>query len=544
MPNSALAHSKPSSANGGGPGRTTRRWPTASACWCWMGASRSTRGCPRSATSPTRLELSRTTVTAAYRELREAGFVGESARVGDADAAARPGTRSGAGAGRRTARLQQGGPAGRDEPGRGGAGGGRRAAPLPGRLRLRPGRTAAPARSRSRNATGCAACPPSRADPRDRRRPAGDRAHRADLPQPRRPRAHRDADLPARLRGAAVGRGAAGAGDRRAGRRGGAGGGGARCRRCRARRLGSGDDGWDSDAIEQAIARSNPTLAYVIPDFHNPTGASMSATTRERLLAAAAGHGMIVVADETTADLDIDRVGDVRSARDVRPEAGRGRAGHPHRFGQQEPVGRAADRLDPRRAADDPQTDRCEAGQRPRHADPRAARRGADASRHGVDRRGAARAAARGARTGADARGRALPRLDDARPRRRPGRLGRDRRADQLAARARRPQQRAVHHGRPAIRPRRGLRALPAHPDHVLAPARRRGRSTRSPPPGRPCCATPSPTPATSPTSSDARRARPPRPVDSALVVARSPPSVRQRVPSQRLRGGEPGACG
>lgn len=73
------------------------------------------------------------------------------------------------------------------------------------------------------------------------------------------------------------------------------------------RRHGSGDDGWDPEAIEQAIARANPTLAYVIPDFHNPTGASMSATTRERLLAAAAGHGMLVVADETTADLDIDR---------------------------------------------------------------------------------------------------------------------------------------------------------------------------------------------------------------------------------------------
>ncbi len=76
----------------------------------------------------------------------------------------------------------------------------------------------------------------------------------------------------------------------------------------RERRHRSGDDGWDSGAIEQAIARANPTLAYVIPDFHNPTGASMSVTTRERLLAAAAGHGMIVVADETTADLDIDRV--------------------------------------------------------------------------------------------------------------------------------------------------------------------------------------------------------------------------------------------
>ena len=72
------------------------------------------------------------------------------------------------------------------------------------------------------------------------------------------------------------------------------------------------DDGWDADAAEQTIRRASPTLAYLIPDFHNPTGASMSAATRERLLAAAAAHGTIVVGDETTADLDIDRVGDYR----------------------------------------------------------------------------------------------------------------------------------------------------------------------------------------------------------------------------------------
>ena len=70
------------------------------------------------------------------------------------------------------------------------------------------------------------------------------------------------------------------------------------------------DDGWDADAAEQAIRRANPTLAYLIPDFHNPTGASMSPATRERLLAAAAAHGTIVVGDETTADLDIDRAGE------------------------------------------------------------------------------------------------------------------------------------------------------------------------------------------------------------------------------------------
>ncbi|WP_158866497.1 MocR-like transcription factor YczR [Leifsonia sp. AG29] len=76
--------------------------------------------------------------------------------------------------------------------------------------------------------------------------------------------------------------------------------------------LGAEADGWDVDAIEQTIRRSGPALAYVIPDFHNPTGASMSAETRERVLAAAAAHGTIVVADETTADLDIDRPGEYR----------------------------------------------------------------------------------------------------------------------------------------------------------------------------------------------------------------------------------------
>jgi DNA-binding transcriptional MocR family regulator len=75
-------------------------------------------------------------------------------------------------------------------------------------------------------------------------------------------------------------------------------------------RLGDEPDGWDADAIEQTFRRANPALAYLIPDFHNPTGASMSPETRQRVLAAAAGHGAIVVADETTAELDIDRLGE------------------------------------------------------------------------------------------------------------------------------------------------------------------------------------------------------------------------------------------
>lgn len=75
--------------------------------------------------------------------------------------------------------------------------------------------------------------------------------------------------------------------------------------------FGAGEgDGWDADAAEQAIRRASPALAYLIPDFHNPTGSSMSPATRERLLAVTAAHGTVVVGDETTADLDIDRVGE------------------------------------------------------------------------------------------------------------------------------------------------------------------------------------------------------------------------------------------
>ncbi|MFF1632776.1 PLP-dependent aminotransferase family protein [Leifsonia sp. NPDC058248] len=69
-------------------------------------------------------------------------------------------------------------------------------------------------------------------------------------------------------------------------------------------------DGWDVEAIEQTIRRANPALAYLIPDFHNPTGASMSPETRARVMSAATAQGTIVVGDETTADLDIDRVGE------------------------------------------------------------------------------------------------------------------------------------------------------------------------------------------------------------------------------------------
>lgn len=67
------------------------------------------------------------------------------------------------------------------------------------------------------------------------------------------------------------------------------------------------DDGWDEPALEQAIQRTSPALGYLMPDFHNPTGRTMPAEIRERILDLAAAHGTVLVADETMAELSIDR---------------------------------------------------------------------------------------------------------------------------------------------------------------------------------------------------------------------------------------------
>lgn len=65
-------------------------------------------------------------------------------------------------------------------------------------------------------------------------------------------------------------------------------------------------DGWDESAMEQAIQRTSPSLGYLMPDYHNPTGRSMDAGMRERILALAAQHGTTLVADETMAELGLD----------------------------------------------------------------------------------------------------------------------------------------------------------------------------------------------------------------------------------------------
>ena len=61
------------------------------------------------------------------------------------------------------------------------------------------------------------------------------------------------------------------------------------------------------EGLTRAIRHSNPVAAYLMPDFQNPTGRSLGADARERILDAAARQGTVVIADETTAELDIDR---------------------------------------------------------------------------------------------------------------------------------------------------------------------------------------------------------------------------------------------
>jgi DNA-binding transcriptional MocR family regulator len=59
-------------------------------------------------------------------------------------------------------------------------------------------------------------------------------------------------------------------------------------------------------AADLAARQSSPRLAFVMPDFSNPTGARLSATGRRRLAATLWQHGVLTVVDEVAADLHLD----------------------------------------------------------------------------------------------------------------------------------------------------------------------------------------------------------------------------------------------
>ncbi len=61
--------------------------------------------------------------------------------------------------------------------------------------------------------------------------------------------------------------------------------------------------GWDCDGFAAIIAQTAPRLAWLMPDFHNPTGRCMDALTRQRVADIAARTRTTLVIDETMVDL-------------------------------------------------------------------------------------------------------------------------------------------------------------------------------------------------------------------------------------------------
>jgi len=67
-----------------------------------------------------------------------------------------------------------------------------------------------------------------------------------------------------------------------------------------------GPDGWDDELVVSTIRSAQARVAYVIPDFHNPTGHLMETSLRERLPSAAHAAGTDLVIDESFVDLALD----------------------------------------------------------------------------------------------------------------------------------------------------------------------------------------------------------------------------------------------
>jgi DNA-binding transcriptional MocR family regulator len=62
-------------------------------------------------------------------------------------------------------------------------------------------------------------------------------------------------------------------------------------------------DGWDLPQLRAALRDARPVLGYLIPDFQNPTGYWASARERAAVARAARAAGMLLVSDESLAEL-------------------------------------------------------------------------------------------------------------------------------------------------------------------------------------------------------------------------------------------------
>jgi len=65
-------------------------------------------------------------------------------------------------------------------------------------------------------------------------------------------------------------------------------------------------DGWDLDGARALLRQTRPALAYLIPDFQNPTGNVMSADERRRLAGLLRESGTVPIVDEAHQALALD----------------------------------------------------------------------------------------------------------------------------------------------------------------------------------------------------------------------------------------------
>jgi DNA-binding transcriptional MocR family regulator len=61
--------------------------------------------------------------------------------------------------------------------------------------------------------------------------------------------------------------------------------------------------GWDMEQFRSAVSQTGARLAYLLPDFHNPTGRLMGPADRQRVAAIAAEQNCHLIVDETMVDL-------------------------------------------------------------------------------------------------------------------------------------------------------------------------------------------------------------------------------------------------
>lgn len=75
---------------------------------------------------------------------------------------------------------------------------------------------------------------------------------------------------------------------------------------CRALPVQLPPSGWDLDLIDATVRQTGTRIAYLIPDFHNPTGRCMDEFSRARLARLLADRDCRLIVDETMVDLWLD----------------------------------------------------------------------------------------------------------------------------------------------------------------------------------------------------------------------------------------------